>query len=71
MIGDPLLRMTQPDPTPDQVAEYAREIHSAQWRGLRKDLDKWTPSRKTALFEGEGDSARNNELGQYDGNLFC
>ena len=54
MIGDPLLRMTQPDPTPDQVAEYAREIHSAQWRGLRKDLDKWTPSRKTALFEAKG-----------------
>ena len=54
MIGDPLLRMTQPDPTPDQVAEYAREIHSAQWRGLRKDLDKWTPRARQRYSRRRG-----------------
>ena len=54
MVGDPLLRMMQPDPTRIQVSEFAREIHSSLWRSLRKDLDKWTTSRKAALFEAKG-----------------
>ena len=54
IVGDPLLRMMQPDPTRIQVSEFAREIHSSLWRGLRKDLDKWTTSRKAALFEAKG-----------------
>ena len=36
------------------MSEFAREIHSSLWRGLRKDLDKWTISRKAALFEAKG-----------------
>ena len=44
----------QPDPMRAQVSEFAREIHSSLWRGLRKDLDKWTTSRKAALFEAKG-----------------
>ena len=54
MVGDPLLTMTQPDPTEAQVAEYAKDVHSPTWRGLRRDLDKWITTRKAALFEAKG-----------------
>ena len=54
MVGDPLLHMTESDPSRSQVADFARWMHSSTWRLQRKDLDKWVGTRKSALFEAKG-----------------
>ena len=46
--------MMEPDPSPTQVREFAKWLHSPRWREQRKDLDKWVGSRKSALFEAKG-----------------
>ena len=54
MIGDPLTRMHEPDPTRAEVDAFARLVRTAEWKEMRKDLDKWAGSRTGATFEAKG-----------------
>ena len=54
MIGDPLLRMHEPDPPQVEIEHFSRLVVSKEWKEMRKDLDKWTTTRKTAVFEAKG-----------------
>ena len=63
MIGDPLTIMHEPDPSSGEVESFARIISSNQWKGIRKDFDKWASNRKGARFEGKGSP---NEVTNWD-----
>ena len=54
MIGDPLTRMHEPDPTRAEVDAFAKLVRTSEWKEMRKDLDKWAGSRTGATFEAKG-----------------
>ena len=54
MISDPLIRMHEPDPSSLEIEQFSQLIGAKEWKEMRRDLDKWANTRKSALFEGKG-----------------
>ena len=54
MIGNPLIRMHEPDPSSSEIEHFSQVIGAKEWKEMRRDLDKWASMRKSALFEGKG-----------------
>ena len=46
--------MHEPDPSSLEIEQFSQLIGAKEWKEMRRDLDKWSSTRKSALFEGKG-----------------